>query len=210
MPKPHSVAIIVDDHKLFAESFSTLIERSGFFQYVKVFNERKGVINCLLEQERLPLYVFLDYYLEGENALSLIHEIKILCKRAHIIMISSATNTHVIANALKYEPEGFISKSCGIEVVLECIQAIKKGERFICPVTEQLLKGTEEILEIPFTARELEILEDFAQGLSIDETARKRFLSKHTIVAHRRKMMSKVKAKSITELLAYARNIGLI
>jgi DNA-binding NarL/FixJ family response regulator len=210
MVKQNAIAIVLDDHKLFADSFSALIDRLDFFQHIKTFNERKGVINYLLEQERLPIYLFLDYHLDGDNSLSLIHEVKLFYKRAYIIIISGTSNANVISNVLRYAPHGFISKSSGIDIVIDCIRHIEKDERFICPATEKLLNESKEISEIPFTPRELEILEDFAHGLSIEDTAKKRFLSKHTIVAHRRKMMSKIKAKSITELLAYARNVGII
>ncbi|NMN36149.1 DNA-binding CsgD family transcriptional regulator [Pedobacter sp. SG918] len=58
----------------------------------------------------------------------------------------------------------------------------------------------------------MEILQYFAHGSTIAQTAEKVHLSKHIIVAHRRNMMSKI--NSITKLLSYARkseiNLNLI
>jgi len=59
------------------------------------------------------------------------------------------------------------------------------------------------------SVREIEILHYFAQGFSVNETAEKFFLSKHTVVSHRRKMMRKTNTNTITELLSYVRKMGL-
>lgn len=53
--------------------------------------------------------------------------------------------------------------------------------------------------KILFTARELEILQYFSQGLSIAHTAELAHLNKNIIIAHRRKMMQKVRVNSIKE-----------
>ncbi|WP_157501551.1 helix-turn-helix transcriptional regulator [Echinicola vietnamensis] len=58
--------------------------------------------------------------------------------------------------------------------------------------------------------RELEILQLFTQGFSIDRTAELVHLSRHTIVSHRRKMMKKTGSKTILELLAFSQKHGLI
>ena len=46
--------------------------------------------------------------------------------------------------------------------------------------------------------------------LERNTTAEKFFLSKHTVVSHRRKMMKKTNTNTITELLSYVRKTGLI
>ena len=68
----------------------------------------------------------------------------------------------------------------------------------------------QEEKEVWLSSREIEILRYFAQGFSVNETAEKFFLSKHTVVSHRRKMMKKTKTNTITELLSYVRKTGLI
>lgn len=204
-------AIVFDDHLLFAESFAAILERLGIFHSVQVFSRESDYVSFLVQNYNKPIYLFLDYYLPEKNALSLINETRRLNKKARIIIISSVTTTAIIENIITYQPEGFLIKTSSITTVLECLQEIKKGKTYICPDIRHIVSnGNTTIDRIPFTARELEMLALFASGLSIAETANRTNLSRHTIVSHRRKMMHKINAKSIAELLAYARRCGLI
>jgi len=204
------IAIVLDDHLLFADSFSAVLERLQFFNTVHTFNEGKDLIRFLMQYDLGDIFLFADYYLKCNNSSFIIKEAKRINKNINIIIISSVVNPVTIKSLLTYHPKGFVSKSSGTDIVIDCIKHIGKGESYICPVIREILNSSDTIKEIPFTARELDILNYFAKGLSIAETAERAFLSKHTIVAHRRKMMEKTKTHSITELLAYCRQAEII
>ena len=210
MEKANAIAIVYDDHSLFADSFSALIERLELFNAVHTFNEEKEFVRFLVQHANSPVYLFLDYYLKDKNALPLINEIRRLNRHTKVIVISSVVNPVTVANILAYSPHGFVSKSSGFNTILECLETIAHDGQYVCPVIQEFIDAKSHAGQIPFTARELEILQYFARGLSIADTAEQIHLSKHTIVAHRRKMMAKVKVNSITELLAYARTHELI
>lgn len=211
-PIGRPIAVIYDDHLLFAESFSAVLERLALFKSVHVFvGDEQAYLRFLVKRFDEPVYLFLDYYLPQKNALTLIKETRRINKKARIIVVSSVASPAIINHILTYDPDGFLSKSCGVDIVIDCLRSIAKAELYICPVIREVI-NTKSVAtnDIPFTARELEMLHYFAQGLSIIDTATKTHLSKHTIVAHRRKMMTKAQVNSITELLAYARNKELI
>lgn len=209
MQKTNTIAIVFDDHLLFADSFSALIERLELFNAVHTINDKKELTQFIIKHSKVRIYLFLDYYLKNENGLTLINEVKRLNRQLIIIIMSSTISSTTVTNILDYKPQGFISKSSGFDMILQCLTTIANGNQYICPVISKIVEQT-AIRKIPFTARELEILQYFAQGLSIAHTAEKAHLSKHTIVAHRRKMMSKINVNSITELLSYARSEELI
>lgn len=210
MERKNAIAAIFDDHSLFADSFSALIERLDLFRTVHTFNSEKEFTRFLVQNSQTPVYLFLDYYLKDRNALPLINEIRRLNRHTRVIIVSSVANPIVVANILAYGPNGFISKSSGFNTILECLSVLSRGEQYVCPVIKEFADFKSQPNKIPFTARELEILQYFAKGLSIADTAEETHLSKHTIVAHRRKMMTKAQVNSITELLAYARDKELI
>src|SRR3546814_653892 len=206
------IAIVYDDHQLFSESFSAVLERLALFKSVHLFTDNEhAYLRFLVEHFDEPVYLFLDYYLPENNALALITETRRINKKARIVIVSGITTPSLITHILTYNPHGFISKSGGIDIVIDCLRTIARGKRYICPVTREIAStALLSVDQIPFTARELEMLQYFAQGLSVIETANKAHLSRHTVVAHRRKMMSKAEVNSITELLAYARNKELL
>ncbi|MBB6237935.1 DNA-binding NarL/FixJ family response regulator [Pedobacter sp. AK013] len=207
MNKKEAIAIVFDDHLLFADSFSALVERLELFRAVHTLNEESELSQFLIKNPKAPIYLFLDHYLENKNSLPLINEARRLNKNVIIIIVSSVASPVAIANIMSYKPHGFVSKSSGFDTILECLSTIDDGKQYISPEIEKINSVS---ANIPFSARELEILQYFAEGLSIAQTAERSYLSKHTIVAHRRKMMAKANVNSITELLSYARTQELI
>lgn len=204
------IAVIFDDHRLFTESFSTLIERLNLFSSIYTFDNQEELHQFFMQKkDSRPVYAFVDYYLPGGNAIPLIKDISKLSKGLKIIMVTSLMNPILINDLLLYRPSGFLSKTTGTEEVLACLRSIDAGIQYVSPYIKEILAST-QVAENVFTLRELELLRLFYNGYNIEDSAKLLYLSPHTIVAHRRKMMRKTNTKSIVELLAHARNAGLI
>lgn len=202
-------AIIFDDHNLFVDGFSLLLERYQIFDFIKSATTKTDFFRFLECFGNEEIFIFLDYYLLDENGLALLPEINRLNKKAKIIFLTSALSPVVIANIKKYGPHGILGKSCSIQVLKTCVDAIKGGLEFMDPFFAKLTAEQDRGLS-QFTPREIELLKYFAQGETIEKTAEKTFLSPHTIVAHRRKMMAKANCKSITQMLNFAKENELI
>ena len=204
------IGIVADDHQLFADSFSNLLEHTGFFTEVQSFADTRSLFQYLLKNTKKEGYLFLDYYLNDQVGIGIINEIRRLNKNIKIIILSSVTNPVAIQTMMSFQPEGFISKSAGFGVVLDCLQNVKRGTTYCCSFIENKIEESLHHDSVDFSPREMEILQYFAKGFSVIETADKLFLSKHTVVTHRRSMMAKTQSKTITELLAFARKYGIL
>lgn len=62
----------------------------------------------------------------------------------------------------------------------------------------------------PLSERELEVLRLIAQGLSNQEITRKLFVALSTVKGHNLRIFAKLQAKSRTEAVARARELGLL
>lgn len=202
-------AVILDDHRLFADSFALLVKKECDIDLIQSFSAPDDFFQFLRAFGRDHIYVFLDYYFPNENGLSLLTEIRRINGLAKVIVVTSAIAPTVIKSILKYRPDGMLSKSCDIHHVMNCFDAINQGRTYIIPEFESMRAIDGEKTEI-FTPRELEMLKYFSGGYSIAETASRTFLSHHTVVAHRRKMMAKINCQTITQMLKYARDNELI
>src|SRR5690606_30542798 len=111
MENNNTIAIVFDDHLLFADSFSALIERLELFSAVHTLNDKKELTHFLIKHSTMRVCLFLDYYLKNENSLTLINEVKRLNRRITVIIVSSTISPITIKNILDYKPHGFISKS---------------------------------------------------------------------------------------------------
>jgi len=207
----NSIAVVFDDHKMFADSFSSVIDRLQMFKSVQVVTDEKDLIQYFVKNAaQQEVYFFVDYHLRDRHSLPIINDVKKLHKQTHVIILSSVTDPILIQNILSYKPQGFLSKSNGFTETMDCIKTIAANESYVSPFITNILNQATKVIPAVFTLREIELLQYFDSGLSIAETAERVSLSKHTIVAHRRNMMEKAKCNSITELLAFARGKRII
>lgn len=207
--KKLSHALILDDHQLFADAFSLVLEKYSLFKIVQTFNEVSQFIDYLIKFGNQEICIFLDYYLSEETGLSVMSEIKRLNKKAIIIFITSATSPSIVQTILKYGPNAILSKSSGIHTIISFLDKADRHSIFL----DQHIKNILEIhgsTAINFTPREIELLRHFANGESISTTAERTFLSPHTIIAHRRKMMAKAHCHSIGQLIKFAQDNEVI
>lgn len=203
-------AFVLDDHRLFADSFSSLLEKTNVFTHVHIESDADKLISYLIKNPKKEVCLFLDYYL-GEDKLStdIINDIRRLNKKAYIFIVTSVANPSIIYQIKSYHPNGVISKVSGFDVILDCIQHAEQGKTYCCPVVKNCLEENQEEIVV-FTERQIEILKCFAEGLTVPETAEKLWISLHTVVTHRRRMMKKANCNSIIALLAYARRQRII
>ncbi|MGG7667030.1 LuxR C-terminal-related transcriptional regulator [Dyadobacter sp. BHUBP1] len=203
-------AVIFDDHKIFADSFSFFLESLDLFKTVHCFTIENELIRFFMNQaSNEQNFLFVDYYLSEKNGLSIVNDARRLCKPVKIIVVSSVVNALLINDIVQHKPDAFLSKSAGLEEVLEAIKAVENGQAYISPYFQQIINANKPISS-GYTDRELELLQYFAKGYTIEATAKALYLSAHTVIAHRKKMMRKSNCKSIIELLAQARQTGLI
>lgn len=62
----NTVGIIVDDHQLFADSFSSLLEHTNFFAEIQLFTNTKQLFQYLIQHPSKKGCLFLDYYLNDQ------------------------------------------------------------------------------------------------------------------------------------------------
>lgn len=203
-------AVVLDEYYLFADSFALLLQKECGMDMVQAFSNTEEFEQFMRDFGPEELYVFLDYYAPKDNGLRLLTEIKRFNPKAKVIFVISNLTSGVLRSIMQYRPHGILSKNSARETLMECVADVKAGRFYVAPMLAAKLLAESPQEAVTFTPRELEILKYFAEGFTIEETAQKIFLSKHTIVAHRRKMMAKVKGNTIAQLLTYAKEQGLI
>ena len=78
------------------------------------------------------------------------------------------------------------------------------------PVTGPFQRNEARVEQLGITARELEILEAIAAGLSTREIAERLFVSENTVKTHTSRLFDKLSAKRRTQAVQRAKEEGLI
>ncbi|XZF15965.1 LuxR C-terminal-related transcriptional regulator [Chitinophagaceae bacterium MMS25-I14] len=206
-----ATAVILDDHRFFADSMAVMLEHNSFVNAAYAFTDAREVRKYIIQQRENEILFFLDYNIPDVNILQLINDVRRLYTKITVVILSSVTNPSIIKKILTYNPEGFLTKTASLSELADCLAAIRSKTQYISPYIREILENaTGQSIMDRFTPKEIEVLSRIAQGESINEMAAALNLSPNTIAVHRRNMLAKTGLKSVTALLALAVQAGII
>lgn len=203
------VAVVFDDHHLFSTSFSMLLERMGIFSAVYTFGSEAEVRSFFIQTTFHNVCFFLDYYIPGCNSLFLVSDIRRYCPGTRIVIVTSVTNPVVLKQALLYKVDGFISKIDDANEIVNALRAISAQKVFFSKTITGILEAQPDT-GITFSPRELEVLTCFSNTHTVEEIADRLNISKHTVLTHKKNLLTKSGFHSVRELVAYGLKSGLI
>ncbi|MDB4655945.1 response regulator transcription factor [Flavobacteriales bacterium] len=134
----------------------------------------------------------------------------------NVLVISAHTDAATVNRIIRQPIKGLLSKECSEAEILDAVKATAKGDKFYCNrildvVTESKNEGAgQDCSPSSLSAREIEVVEYIAQGLTAAQVADKMCLSVHTINTHRKNIFKKLKVNSTTELVRFALKTALI
>jgi DNA-binding NarL/FixJ family response regulator len=203
--------LIADDHLLFIEGLKQLLH----LQYTDIVIEE--VTNgddarAALSRNNSFDCVLLDLKLPRINGFTLLEKLPEQGCLVPILVISSSEDPEDINLALKLGASGFISKSFASAEMYEAIDVILSGGIYTNNLTH-----TDDLQnkvnawgqEHNITNRQLEVLRHVKNGYSNDEIASQLSIAKRTVKAHLGALFEKMDAKSRTELVRKANQLGL-
>ena len=195
------VVAIVDDDISVRESLESLVRTAGWRPQVhasaKDFLARTPV-NC-------PSCLVLDVQLPGLDGLELQQQ---LAGRAElpIIFITGHGDVPMSVRAMKAGAAEFLTKPFDSEILLEAIRAALERSRGALQEAE-VLRETRARYAL-LTAREREVMALVVTGLLNKQVASELGISEITVKAHRGKVMRKMKAASLPDLVTMSVRLG--
>jgi two-component system, LuxR family, response regulator FixJ len=191
------IVFVVDDDKDFRESLLWLLEGAGYSclgygsaeEFLRQYQGQEG---CLL----------LDVRMQGMSGLALQQELNRRKLVLPVIMITGHGDVAMAVQAMKNNAADFIEKPFDDEVLLTLIaETLKKGEQ---EFSEKAQIQQVETCWQALSKRERQVAGLVVEGFSNREIAEKLDISIKTVEIHRSRVMSKMQAKKVTELVALA------
>lgn len=200
--------LIVDDHKVFAESIASILRSK--YEVREVVTVDKAL---QIKDTYKPNLIVTDLQLPDKDGLYLIKKIRENDDALKILVLSSMTNHATIHKLIQFDVNGFLNKNISSLDLLNAIQKILEGENYFQPdiyndYLENYKSKSEETQTI--TPRELEVLQLIIEEKTTSEIAAILKLSTYTVEGYRKNLLLKTGASNVVGLIKYAIKINLI
>jgi DNA-binding NarL/FixJ family response regulator len=202
--------LIVDDHPMMREGLAQLIGQQPDME----LTGEAGDAHEGLEKVRLlkPDLVVADITLPGRDGLELIKDIQVLAAGISVLVLSMHDESHYAERVLRAGGRGYVMKQAGGKRILEAIRRVSAGhifdsENMSAKILELFSGHRPAAAASPvetLTDREFQVFQCIGRGVSTREIATELHVSPKTVEVHRANIKTKLKIKSMAELIRYA------
>jgi len=194
---------VIDDHPLFREGVTRSLSEIDGFQIVAEGGTRDDAIR--VAETLQPDVLLMDISMPG-GGLNAILPILATVPSQKIVMLTVSESSDDVTAALNSGAKGYVLKGVGSRALAEIIRSVAAGESYVAPaLSARLLSSrsspapkTPSALEA-LTARELQVLQLVASGLSNKHVARQLDLHEKTVKHHMTQIMAKLGVANRTE-----------
>lgn len=209
--------LLVDDHTLFREGVTSLLERTGGI--VLVGEAATGEQAIELAGGLLPDIVLMDLNMPGIGGIEATRVITAENPHIGVIVLTMFEDDESVFSALKAGARGYVLKDADRGTLLRAIRAVSRGEALLGPsIAQRVLEQFNQpqppvpppVLLNDLTPRELEVLTLITRGLRNREIAEQLFISEKTVGTHISNIFSKLQVADRSQAILHAFRSGLI
>jgi DNA-binding NarL/FixJ family response regulator len=200
--------LLVDDHGLFRESLSRLLESEPDFRIAGTCATTAEALEAL---RREPVdIVLLDYDLGDENGLAFLEQAKRVRFRARILMVTAGMTDQGTLRAFEAGSSGIFLKHSPPGELVEAIHKVMSGELWLDSRAVRSLvggvrvKSEEQQSADSLTPRERAVLKAVFEGLSNKEIAARLQISESSVKAALQQLFEKTGVRTRSQLVRIA------
>lgn len=206
--------LISDDHAVLRHGLRLILQSAPD---ITVIGETGTGADAVTQAIALtPDVVLMDLDLPDMSGIEATQRIRAACPETRVLILTVSDRKSDFLGALKAGARGYLLKSMESREVLDAIRRVAEGEAVLPPkLAARLLDDLAEpapsapIAE-ELTERELEVLNQLAQGLGNKEIATALNISENTVKTHVRSILAKLGVRSRTEAATHALRGGMV
>jgi two-component system, NarL family, invasion response regulator UvrY len=157
-----------------------------------------------------PDVLLLDITLPDRSGFDVLAEMRQVETAPLVVVLTWHTEPSYAARAIAAGAHGYVNKAVEPKDLLESIRAVSRGEQIVPPGVEQLLASGDGHPASALTAREAQVMEMLARGMTNREIAEHLNISIKTVDTHRGHVLKKLGLRNNSELTRFAVKHGYV
>jgi DNA-binding NarL/FixJ family response regulator len=218
LPGPTIAVLVVDDHLLVAEAFSSLLHEQP---EIRVVGTVGTVAEAITASERLrPDVVLMDFRLPDGDGTMATRGIRAQQPEVAVLFLSAYPSDDAMLMAIDAGACGFVSKDIAPEALLDAIRRAAEGEFMLPSATMARLLALQREMRRheaerqkmldDVTPREQQILRLMAEGADNRTIAAELGIAYGTVRTHVRNLLEKLESSSRLQAVVVAKARGLL
>ena len=173
-----------------------------------------GELMSLLRHEECDV-LLLDIGMPGKNGIDILKIVKEQYPKLGVLILSMYPEDQYAIRALKAGASGYLTKDSAPDRLVEAIQTIARGRRYItASLAEMLATQLVDPGDAPphtlLSDREYQTMRLIASGQQLSQIAETLSLSPKTVSVYRARVLEKMRLKNNSEITHYALKNGLV
>lgn len=189
--------LIIEDHDIVALGLKTLLAGNTDLGNIDNATTAKQAMEMTVKQH-YDLYI-IDVELPDMSGIDLVNSLKTLSPDSAFIFHTVHDELWTLRQMMKSGADGIVMKSDDTAELLTAISHVLNGGNYYSSNYRQACEEMERFQ--PLSAREIEVLQLIADGLMTRDIAQRLFVSDNTIEFHRKRIMRKLGASNMAQLV---------
>ena len=200
--------VLAEDHLVVRAALRLLLDGQEDFSVVAETGDVASTERRVASQP--PRVLVLDVDMPDGSSIPAIPRMRASAPQTRIVVLTMHTEPGLAREALRAGATGFVLKEAPEAELIDAIRAVAAGRTYLNPELGARMAAERSGPPDDLSARELEVLGLIALGYTNGEIASRLYLSVRTVESHRAHIQQKTQRSSRAELVAYAREHGLI
>ncbi len=192
--------LIVDDHLVVRAGLAAVLKFDNRFQVTAEAGNGSEAVE--VHRQLLPDITLLDVRMPVMDGIEAARHIRANAPAARILMLTTYDTEEDIRRAIDAGASGYLLKNSSQDDLVAALLTVHRGERWLPAGLARRLR--EHTQEVPLSARQLEVLELLAKGLSNKEIATVLGFTIDGTKAHLRAIFAKLGVADRTEAVVTA------